>query len=197
MIHDMDSIVMLIGITYRCCNGHKVLSYDPIIQALFEDDNVIPFVLSHKSGFTKQIMRTTLGLIEQGIDFTKVTSLIRNCRTSHICILQKQQTKVSLLLSEKLMEEVKSIIKTSPSRFILTSAFLQQFFSSREEAMTSHMRLLSSEGSITIDHTFKVAANIRYFRSDKKWTTQNNPVFIVLNELGQVLTWKFTKTETY
>ena len=57
------------------------------------------------------------------------------------------------------------------------------------------MRSLSCNGSL--DHTFSVAANIGYFRSDHKWVTQYSSLFIVLNEIGQVLTWKFTKDESY
>ena len=57
------------------------------------------------------------------------------------------------------------------------------------------MRSLSCNGWISIDHTFKVAANVGYFRSDHKWVTQYNSLFIIVNEVGQVLTWQFTKSE--
>ncbi len=53
-----------------------------------------------------------------------------------------------------------------------------------------------SDRWISIDHTFKVASNIGYFRSDHMWVTQYNSVFIVMNELGQVLSWQPTKGET-
>ena len=195
IIHDIDTVVVLIGITYRCSNGHKILSYDPRIHAMLAENAMIPFVLSYKSGFTKQVMRTVLGLIEQGIDFTKATTLLRHGREAFINTMLKKQDKVVLETELKITE---SILRATPSRFLLTSAFLQEFFMSREDHMNSYMRSLStSGGSITIDHTFKVAANIGYFRSDKKWTTQYNSVFIVLNEAGQVLTWKFTQTESY
>ena len=126
------------------------------------------YVLSHKTGFTKLIMKTMLGLIEQGIDFIKVTSLIQCCRRNHIYILQKQQVKLILLPSKKLMEEVKSIIVNTLSRLLLTSTFLQQlFFSSREKAMTWHMCSLSSEESVYSWSYIQGSCNIGYFRSDK------------------------------
>ena len=34
IIHDIDTVVVLICITYRCSNGHKILSYDPRIHAM-------------------------------------------------------------------------------------------------------------------------------------------------------------------
>ena len=56
------------------------------------------------------------------------------------------------------------------------------------------MSKISAKDLISFDHTFKVAANIGYLRSDGKWVTQYNSVFIVMNQDGQVMGWQFTKT---
>jgi hypothetical protein len=56
------------------------------------------------------------------------------------------------------------------------------------------MQQLSAQSFISLDHTFKVAANIGYKRADGKWVTQYNSAFFVMNELGQVLCWQLTKT---
>lgn len=45
-----------------------------------------------------------------------------------------------------------------------------------------------------LDHTFKLASNIGFVRSDGKWITLYNSVFIAMNEHGQVVSWQFTKT---
>lgn len=50
---------------------------------------------------------------------------------------------------------------------------------------------------IRLDHTFKVASNIGYLCSDKKWITQYGSIFIVLNELGQVVTWQLTNSTSF
>ena len=47
--------------------------------------------------------------------------------------------------------------------------------------------------SIAFDHTFKVAANIGFFRQDGKWIPQYDSLFIVMNSNGQILTWQLTK----
>ena len=47
---------------------------------------------------------------------------------------------------------------------------------------------------IRLDHTFKVASNIGYLRSDGRWVTLYESIFIVLNEEGAVVAWQFTKT---
>ena len=56
------------------------------------------------------------------------------------------------------------------------------------------MSKISAKDLISFDHTFKVAANIGYLRSDGKWVTQYNSVFIVMNQDGQVMGWQFTKS---
>ena len=53
------------------------------------------------------------------------------------------------------------------------------------------MAFLSTKGYISIDHTFKVAANLGYLRPDGRWITQYNSLFI---DIGQVIAWQLTKT---
>ena len=56
------------------------------------------------------------------------------------------------------------------------------------------MSSLLTKSFISIDHTFKVAANLGYLRPDGRWITQYNSLFIVLNDIGQVIAWQLTKT---
>ena len=51
--------------------------------------------------------------------------------------------------------------------------------------------------SISFDHTFKIASNFGYVREDKKWITEYDSVFLVLNDKGQVLTWQLTKGTSF
>ena len=46
--------------------------------------------------------------------------------------------------------------------------------------------------SISFDHTFKIASNIGYIREDKKWISEYDSAFLVLNDMGQLLTWQGT-----
>ena len=199
VLHDLESIVMLIANNYRCSNGHNTLSYDPRILSLIPSDTV-PFLLSHKSGYTNQLMKIVLGLTEQGNDFSKIVIFIRRSRMNQLSELKKHgQRLLSSTCTSQSLEQLTAVEMLScvPSRYMLTSVFLQNFFLNKEEQYTQHMRSLSCNGYISLDHTFSVAANIGYFRSDHKWVTQYSSLFIVLNEIGQVLTWKFTKGESY
>ena len=80
-----------------------------------------------------------------------------------------------------------------PSNNILQQCFLARFLQNRK-FYNYHMSQLHAEKFISLDHTFKVASNIGYGRSDGKWVTMYNSVFIVVNENGLVLTWQLTKT---
>ena len=51
--------------------------------------------------------------------------------------------------------------------------------------------------SISFDHTFKIASNIGYIREDKRWITEYDSVFLMLNEKGQVLTLQLTKGASF
>ena len=50
---------------------------------------------------------------------------------------------------------------------------------------------------ISLDHIFKVASNIGYLCLDKRYITQYGSVFIVLNKLGQVVTWQHTNSTSF
>jgi hypothetical protein len=47
--------------------------------------------------------------------------------------------------------------------------------------------------TISFDHTFKIASNIGYSRSDGVWVTQYDSMFIVMNQEGKIIKWQFTK----
>ena len=58
------------------------------------------------------------------------------------------------------------------------------------------MMQLKVNRCIRLDHTFKVASNIGYLRSDGRWVTQYGSVLVALNEKGQAVTWQLTNSTT-
>lgn len=55
LIHDTHNVIVLVGVQYSCLNSHKLLSYDPRILCQLHG-SCIPFVLTHRSGFTKEFL---------------------------------------------------------------------------------------------------------------------------------------------
>ena len=56
------------------------------------------------------------------------------------------------------------------------------------------MLKLKIKQCLRLDHTFKVASNIGYLLADGKWITQYSSIFIVLNEIGEVVAWQLTNS---
>ena len=83
--------------------------------------------------------------------------------------------------------------KPYPSNDLLCKCFLANF-AENKWIYFSQMSSLSTSTYISIDHTFKVTANIGYLRADGRWITQYNSLFIVLNNIGKVIAWQFTRT---
>ncbi len=177
VLQDTDSVVLLIGSVYTCSDTHAILSYDSRLLTSFPTQDVIPFVLAHRTGFMKRLLNLIVAHIEQGQDFTKTLATIECCQSK----FRKHTAEYEI---------------PRMSRFTITSIFLQCFFCEKEEQFVDDMRRVESNGWISVDHTFQVASNIGYLRSDHKWITQYNSVFIVMNEMGQVMSWQFTTSQS-
>ena len=46
ILHDIDCVVLLVGLYYSCPNKHNIISYDPRLLCLILDKTEIPFSLS-------------------------------------------------------------------------------------------------------------------------------------------------------
>ncbi len=79
---------------------------------------------------------------------------------------------------------------------LLSNAILSSF--RRDE--DKYRELFSSLEAewISCDHTYKLVANIGYQRSsDGKWIKQYKGLFIIVNEKGHPIQWRFAKTEQF
>ena len=87
-------------------------------------------------------------------------------------------------------------MSNSPSNNMLAKCFITGFLW-HENVYLQEMASIPIGESISFDHTFKIASNIGYVREDKKWITEYDSVFLVLNDRGQVLTWQLTKGTSF
>ena len=141
-------------------------------------------------------MESFIELMIQGMTFAGVERFVQRRRqqyvTSHLLQLLSG-TPIDIVEQLQQNPVVKLIRKPMPSNNILQHCFLANFLQNRK-AYNHHMSQLKVEKFISLDHTFKVASNIGFERSDGKWITLYNSVFIAMNEHGLVVTWQFTKT---
>ena len=70
IIHDVSNTILLVSAVYTCQNGHEVASTDPRILLQLTEEEHIPFILLHKTGFTRDFVHTALQLFVQGLQLT-------------------------------------------------------------------------------------------------------------------------------
>ena len=75
---------------------------------------------------------------------------------------------------------------------MLTKCFLANFLK-EEQVYLQDMVMINVGDTISFDHTFKVATNIGYLREDNVWVPQYDSLFLVMNGVGKIVTWQFTK----
>ena len=165
-----------------------------------------PFQLSSKAGFTDQLITEIRVHIQAGTSFTQIEEHLKSlaqARRDQILMkysrhadfwknVLKQQCSTEDIAAKLTLQ---SRMWNWPSDDAITRLFLQDF--------AAHMHLYDQTMAqltgrwISMDHTFKVAANIGVIRPcTGKWETQYSSVFIVLNEEGQVVGWQLTKGES-
>lgn len=203
VIHTTDYIVLLVSPVYKCPVGHEVSSTDPKIIDLLGEHNV-PFILFHKTGLMKNFEESVIEFVKQGMSLRSIECFIQQMRLRFTASLTVQlhttlQSKYGVGCPANLLDLIETshalrlIREPFPSNDILSKCFIVDYLRNKD-VYSHHMSNLPVRTYISFDHTFKIAANIGYVRSDGKWVTLYKSVFIVLNEIGQVLAWQFTSS---
>ncbi len=140
----------------------------------------------------RSFARLLITLTVQGLSFKAIEETIKHHRNDHVTALQlKLDCILSQHVSIKDDESVNYIYMPYPSNDLVYNCFLKNFAENKQIYFQA-MAHLSTVNHITIDHTFKVAANVGYLRPDGRWVAQYNSLFIVLNNIGQVIAWQLT-----
>lgn len=207
-LHSFDHLVLLVSRVYQCISKQTLLAHDErLLQMLAKSVNV-PFVLLHKTGFTKEFINRVVALCNNGLNFFKIESMsIEGHWNYHSILEQKFWQHLKEYKSHHPMEDLQTIafptftidrgpLCNIPSNDAIAQCFLKDFME-KEKNYISEMAHLTSDIWISCDHTFKVASNIGYLREDKKWIQQYSAVFFVLNNVGKVISWQFTNGTSF
>lgn len=198
LIHGVEHTIIVVSAVYHCQNGHTTSATSPSILQMV-DINYLPFILFHRTGFTKMLVRSIIQLTSEGMTLAAIERYLKKMR---------QECGTSLLLQAKfeltkhhcnqeglslLSFPLNLMLNPIPSDDIIYKCYMVDFLQNRY-LYDESMQQLTAQSYISLDHTFKVAANIGYKRSDGKWVTEYNSAFFVMNEFGQVMSWQLTKT---
>lgn len=204
LILDIGSPVVLIPKLYCCVGGHReIVSCDPDILQQLPDVNV-DFFTSHKSGITKDLLQLCEQLLNKGLSHSSIEEMTKQRYEQNYNEMKRKFLTDIYLTKSQNLESLESAKHVSfeimdwpfPSVNLLSSAILSKF----EKEEKTFKRLFSSLLAewVACDHTYKSVANVGYFRStDGKWIKQYKGFFIITNEKGQPVQWKFTKTEQF
>ena len=188
LLHELHHIILLLPAVYVCGNGHETISTDLYILTLIPEQEYIPFILFHRCGVTRQFARAIIALGVGGMSFTAIEHFVASRRGDYIASLQLQMNYITKFRDTVLLtcSSIKHLCQPYPSNDLITNCFAEN-----RDIYTHAMASLGTSAFISIDHTFKVTANLGYLRH---WISLYNSLFIVLNNVGQVLAWKFTQT---
>lgn len=202
VIHDPESVVILVGAIYKCSKNHTVYSTDP--HYINKIDRVLPFVLLHRTGFTRTFIHSVISLAQEGLSMQAIVRHIHGIRKefasemltnliSDYNVYTEQGLTEEQTLSLAMSTSITFVIQPIPTNDAIARCFIISFFDNKL-FYTQQMMRLKVRKCISLDHTFKVASNIGYLLHDGKWVTQYRSILVVLNEEGQAVTWQLTNS---
>ena len=157
--------------------------------SLLMNKNLYHLFSSTRLTFARNIIR----LVLEGMTFSSIERFIATRRAEYVAPLSLQMH--SVLIKYELRHVPSNglpnfLTKPYPSNDLFCHCFLQDFI----ENYFSQMASESTDGYISIDHTFKVAANLGYDRPVGRWISQYGSLLIVLNNCVKVIAWQFTSS---
>lgn len=180
--------VLLVSSVYLCDNHHQVLSHHPsILEELRKLLFRVPFVLFHKAGVTSELYNYISVSIHTGICIQDVENMLNLHQLQmQTCYHTQSPGDNYNFCGSPVFEIDKEFI----GRKLISSIFIRSFIES-EHMYTDHMSQQKGKW-ISFDHTFKVAANIGYWRNGL-WVKMYDSLFILMNEESDILGWQLTK----
>ena len=207
VLQSFRHIALLVSQVYVCTDNKALFVHDERLLKILPSSFEIPFILLHKTGYTKQFVEEILVLCRSGMNFYKIESMIIEARWDFYSKLEQKFWQDTLSYKASHPETLntasfppftfdKGPLHQIPSNDAIAQCFLRDFLE-KEQYYISEMASLKSSSWISCDHTFKVACNIGYLRDDKRWIQQYSSVFFVLDNQGRILSWQFTNTTSF
>ena len=193
-LYGVRGLVVLVCQIYYCPRGHFMATSDPRFLANFPERNCIPFVLLHRSGVTRELMRTIFNMATLGSTFSEIEAFL-------LWTVQQEHAKDGILLWNSYCGKLPSsnlCFPTAPSNFmskdLITDIFMVAF-QEMKDFLLATMSSLTAE-YCSCDYTFKMAKHIGIMRNGK-WVPQYDSLFILQNERGDLLFWQLTMGTAY
>lgn len=196
---DIEHYVLLVSRVYACKNDHRIISHDPQILKMFEQVELIPFLLLHKYGITRRLYRLIIVHTASGMRYRDVETLLTEMwrsyhtevriRTSKILSMRTSEGEAANDASHNAYT-MPQVSQLNPNRKLIRQCFVYDYFTKEK---LYNARMASFTGSwLSSDHTFKVASNVGIWQNGH-WIRQFDSLFSVMNEDGIVPAWQLTR----
>lgn len=207
LVYDFMENVIVIQRIYLCTNGgqgHKMRATTPDIHNSLPHSiqEFFPAEIYQRCGITKTLNFFIKTEILEGVNFLKISEGLaslnyRGYLQRRVIYMYQSASNgddgVQLLDSEQFHNNV---LYSFPSNDQIMRIFLH-CFEKNESIYVKAMNCLTLS-SLSCDHTFKISRNVGLVREiNKKFVTQFQQLFICLNELGQVVAWRLTKSTAF
>lgn len=206
LLHDIRYMILLVSAIYKCSHEHIIYATDASLLKVIPSIH-IPFILLHRSGFTRGFVQHVVSLAQEGLSMEAISRHIQSARQHFMAdTIHQLMTDYTILTNKELSSfQIESLTESHvahlithpfPTNDIITRCFIITF-EENKTFYSTHMLHRSVQYCLRLDHTFKVASNIGYLRADGKWVTQYSSILIVLNEKGEVVTWQLTNSTSF
>ena len=204
LIYDLMGNVILVQRIYLCVNGrqrHKLRATTPDIHNVLPSyiKKYFPAIIFQRCSVSKTVIHFIDTEIVKGINFLKISEGLASLNYQEY--LQSRQIyssaceNAAVNVSDSL-EFNNNILYSFPSNDQLMKIFLYNFEKNRA-IFVNEMNSLSVS-SLSCDHTFKISRNVGLVReTDNSFVTQFHQLFITLNEVGEVVAWRLTKSTAF
>ena len=211
LLYGSSCNAILVSRVYKCFNDHYVYGHNPVLfqrlkQSIME--SLIPFALWHISGFTQPLLDLIEQLIQSGTSLQQIETNLKANRVAKYYHRKDKYDKVTGMQMRSSTTTVFPEYDNAPLKWwgdfptlhSISACYLLRFWD-KEKAYVQRMRQVSVSSEAawnSCDHTFRSIVNIGLVRdSDKRWIMQYNGLFCTLNDVGEVLTWKLTRSLSF
>ena len=119
-LYDTHQKTLLLSRIYKCDSCKQLLlAHDSRILKMLHSPSSVPFVLMHKCGFTRSLLDLILSLVQHGMAFSSIESMITELYWNSVGKSLDEETHI--------LETSEYQSNLGPSNDILTKCFISRF----------------------------------------------------------------------
>ena len=199
-LYDSEKPLLLVTSVAQCKapERHRFLGYDPRLLKQFPNEEDVPFMLFHRSGFTRRMFNSIMSQVSSGVTFHAIQDMLRNNYfKNHVERRTAYLTALSSFIDEhperQSMKKCFPFLKIKGPRDSFISQCFLLSFKDKEYFYNLAMNQLTADEWIKLVTNFKLTAN----NAKGFWRKEQGHIVLCQNEVGQVLSWKLTGIESY